>query len=88
VDQFVFLERPEYIDAADRPGPSYRDSALAVSSLRDVFSCERDYETLGELYRGIEDGLDYLSQKLGEETLFVGRPGSQTAGPLVQMRVS
>jgi hypothetical protein len=50
-----------------------------VSSLRDAFSCERDYETLGELYRGIEDGLDYLSQKLGEETLFVGRPASQTA---------
>jgi hypothetical protein len=80
VDQFVFLERPEYIDSTSRPGPSYRDSALAASSLRDAFSCERDYETLGELYRGIEDGLDYLSQKLGEETLFVGRRTSQTAG--------
>jgi hypothetical protein len=79
VDQFVFLERPEYIDATSRPVASYRDSALAVSSLRDAFSCERDYDTLGELYRGIEDGLDYLSQKLGEETLFVGRPASQTA---------
>lgn len=79
VDQFVFLERPEYIDAISDPATSYRDSALAVRSLRDAFSCERDYETLGELYRGIEDGLDYLSQKLGEETLFVGRPASQTA---------
>ena len=83
VDQFVFLERPEYIDPATRPG--YRDAALAVSSLRDVFSCERDYETLGELYRGIEDGLDYLSQKLGEENLFIGRPSSQTAGSFFQM---
>jgi hypothetical protein len=51
-----------------------------VTSLREAFSAERDYETLGELYRGIEDGLDYLSQKLGETTLFVGRPASQTAG--------
>jgi hypothetical protein len=83
VDQFVFLERPEYIDS--RPGPSYRASALAASSLRDAFSCERDYETLGELYRGIEDGLDYLSQKLGEENLFVGRETSQTAGSLFQL---
>lgn len=81
VDQFVFLERPEYIDATSRPGASYRDSGLAVTSLRDAFSCERDYETLGELYRGIEDGLDYLSQKLGEETLFVGRLASQTSAP-------
>jgi hypothetical protein len=80
VDQFVFLERPEYIDTTSTPSTSYRDSALAVSSLRDAFSCEREYETLGELYRGIEDGLDYLSQKLGEEALFVGRPSSQTAG--------
>ena len=79
VDQFVFLERPEYIDAPARPAASYRDSSLAASSLRDAFVCERDYDTLGELYRGIEDGLDYLSQKLGEETLFVGRPASQTA---------
>ena len=88
VDQFVFLERPEYIDATSRPVPSYRDSALAVSSLRDAFSCERDYETLGELYRGIEDGLDYLSQKLGEETLFVGRPASQTAAHISRFPVS
>ncbi len=81
VDQFVFLERPEYVDATTKAGPSYRTAALAVSSLREAFSAERDYETLGELYRGIEDGLDYLSQKLGETTLFVGRPASQTAGP-------
>ena len=80
VNQFVFLERPEDVDVTSTPATSYRDSALAASSLRDAFSCERDYETLGELYRGIEDGLDYLSQKLGEEALFVGRPSSQTAG--------
>lgn len=85
VDQFVFLERPEYIDTESRPRPSYRDSPLAVSSLRDAFSGERDYDTLGELYRGIEDGLEYLSQKLGEENLFIGRPGSLTAGSLFEM---
>jgi hypothetical protein len=83
VEQFVFLERPEDVD--DRPEASYRDSALAVSSLRDVFSCERDYNTLGELYRGIEDGLRYLAQKLGEENLFIGAARSQTGGSLFQL---
>lgn len=79
LDQFVFLERPEDLDSASRANPTYRDASLAVSSLRDAFSREREYETLGELYRGIEDGLDYLSQKLGEDRLFIGKVGAQTA---------
>jgi len=79
LDQFVFLERPEYIEASARPLLSYRESALPSGSLSDIFSRERNYETLGELYRGIEDGLKYLAQKLGEERLFIGRPGAQTA---------
>lgn len=79
LDQFVFLERPEELDSAGRSTPSYRDASLAVSSLRDAFSRERHYETLGELYRGIEDGLDYLAQKLGEDRLFIGKAGAQTA---------
>jgi hypothetical protein len=85
LDQFVFLERPEYIDATQRPAASYRDSSLAVSSLRDVFSREREYETLGELYRGIEDGLDYLAQKLGEDKLFIGGPQAQTASSFFRL---
>jgi len=79
LDQFVFLERPEYLEATARPVPSYRDSSLPMGSLSDIFSRERNYETLGELYRGIEDGLKYLAQKLSEERLFIGRPGAQTA---------
>jgi Ferritin-like len=79
LDQFVFLERPEYAESSGHPGASYREASLAVSSLRDAFSREREYETLGELYRGIEDGLSYLTQKLGEEKLFIGRPEAQTA---------
>jgi hypothetical protein len=79
LDQFVFLERPEDLGSESHAQPSYRDSSLAVSSLRDVFSREREYGTLGELYRGIEDGMDYMAQKLGEENLFIGKPSAQTA---------
>ena len=79
LEQFVFLERPENLESDGHVEPTYRDASLAVSSLRDVFSREREYGTLGELYRGIEDGLDYLAQKLGEERLFIGEPSAQTA---------
>jgi hypothetical protein len=37
VDQFVFLERPEYIDATSHPATNIEGSALAVSSPRDAF---------------------------------------------------
>jgi hypothetical protein len=79
LDQFIFLERPESMDASVHPATSYQHSALPTGSLSDIFTRERNYRTLGELYRGIEDGLKYLTHKLGEEKLFVGRPGSQTA---------
>ena len=85
LDEFVFLERPEYVDAGTRPAPSYRDSSLSTGSLSEIFSRERNYATLGELYRGIEDGLIYLAQKLGEERLFIGRKEAQTAAPFFRL---
>jgi hypothetical protein len=81
LDQFVFLERPEVLDTATKAAPSYRDAAIPAGTLRDAFVRERSYSTLGELYRGIEDGLEYLAQKLGEERLFIGRPAMQTVEP-------
>jgi hypothetical protein len=83
VDQFVFLERPEYLEAG--AAPSYRDTAIPAGSLSEAFTRERTYGTLGELYRGIEDGLKYLSQKLGESGLFIGRPEGQTASPYITL---
>lgn len=78
VEQFVNLERPD--DPATWRA-DYRSSALPFERLSDVFSTERGYETVGQLYRGIQDGLTYLSQKLGEDQLFVGPQRAQTAEP-------
>ncbi|TAK76861.1 MAG: hypothetical protein EPO16_06510 [Dehalococcoidia bacterium] len=75
VDQFVMLERPEALARTE----DYRASAVSLDSLGDIFSSERNFQTVGELYRGIEDGITYLSQKLGEAELFVGPPAAQTA---------
>jgi len=34
---------------------------------------------VGHLYRGVEDGLKYLTEKIGEKQLFIGPPTSQVA---------
>src|SRR5439155_25841189 len=76
VEQFIFLERPAPLEAdsgARAPG-----SLPSLGNLTDIFSSEREYETLGQLYRGIEDGLKYLTQKYGQERLFVGRRAAQS----------
>jgi hypothetical protein len=78
VDQFVQLEQPEAIWEASIQG-EYRAASTPLERLGDIFSSERGYETVGELYRGIQDGFSYLSQKLGETRLFVGPRDAQTA---------
>ena len=81
LESFVAIEKPvnDYteIEVADT-------LSLPTSerpSLSDIFSSERDYDTQGKLYRGIEDGLKYLTQKHGEEALFLGRSQLQPSAP-------
>ena len=81
LDQFVMLERPEALAQAE----DYRATALPFERLSDIFSSERAFETVGELYRGIQDGFSYLAQKLGEDGLFVGPPQAQTAQQLFSL---
>ena len=81
LDLFIRLEQPESLAQAE----SYRDTAVPLDRLSDIFSSERNYETVGELYRGIEDGFTYLAQKLGEEELFIGPPQAQTAEPFFSL---
>ena len=76
VEAFVFVERPESQE------PRNISTGLPVQppgKFSDIFSSERQYETVGHLYRGIEDGLRYLTQKFGEEGLFIGPPAAQIA---------
>ena len=77
LESFVFIESPENQSTANS-GPA--NSGLAAASLgrfTDIFSSERQYQTVGHLYRGIEDGFTYLTQKYGEEQLFLGPPDAQ-----------
>ncbi len=79
LDSFVFLERPEN----QEPGFEEKENAsfplILPGKFSDIFSSERQHQTVGHLYRGIEDGFKYLTQKYGEESLFVGPPEAQIA---------
>lgn len=75
LDQFIAIELPLSLLPPEQDTPG----AGPVPRLADIFSTERSYATQGSLYRGIEDGLKYLSQKYGEEDLFLAPPTKQTA---------
>jgi hypothetical protein len=74
IDQFVAIEQPTSLLPAPPP-----EESMKLGKLSDIFSAEREYKSQGQLYGGVEDGLKYLAQKYGEDRLFVGPPGAQTA---------
>ena len=57
LENFVFIERPEDQERADGDATSPGEFFLPEAKLSDIFSSERQYQTVGHLYRGIEDGL-------------------------------
>ena len=78
LENFIFIERPEDPEPGAGEGTSLAFPPQA--KLSDIFSSAREYQSQGRLYHGIEDGLQYLSQKYGEEGLFLGPPEAQIAG--------
>ena len=80
LENFVFIERPEEPEAGAGNGASSELSIPLPPKLSDIFSSARDYQNQGRLYRGIEDGLQYLSQKYGQDRLFLAPPEAQIAG--------
>ncbi len=76
---FIFLERPEGLLEDAPPDAELPRSRPGTGRARDIFSDRPEYRTVGHLYRGIEDGFRYLTEKYGEGQLFVGPPGAQAA---------
>jgi len=79
LENFIFIERPEDPDPGTGEGASSGSPFPSAPKLSDIFSSAREYQNQGRLYHGIEDGLQYLSQKYGEEGLFLGPPKAQIA---------
>jgi len=79
---FIYLERPEGLDMADQDALSAVEKAvpLPVATEDEIGPRLQDFDTISELYRSIELGLDRLAERLGEARLFLGPPSAQ-AGP-------
>lgn len=74
---FLFLERPEGMDLQDAEGVEASADAAPVMSSDDIAPHSQDFSTVGHLYRSIAAGFGHLSEKLGEERVFVGPPQAQ-----------
>jgi CDGSH-type Zn-finger protein len=74
---FMYLERPEGMDLADAPGIAAIGRVSPLMAEGDIVPRLQDFATVGHLYRSIEAGLAGLTQKYGEQWLFIGPPRAQ-----------
>ena len=76
---FAFLERPEGMDVEDAEG--FEAIAQAVALPHDehdeIVPHLQEFDTIGQLYRSIQAGLEHLADRLGPERLFIGPPNAQ-----------
>jgi hypothetical protein len=79
---FAYLERPEGLDMADQDAlAAVEKSAPLPRAAEDEIGAHlQDFETIGELYRSIEQGLDRLAARLGDARWFVGPAEAQATG--------
>lgn len=86
LDHFIYLERPDGVEIADGAGfeapVKYERGQIAGR----IMPSAQDYDTVGELYAAIADGLRHLSEMLGEKALFVGRPELQIGPDVSDLR--
>jgi hypothetical protein len=80
---FLYLERPEGMERQDAEG--FVPSAPSLDPLgeQELMPRGQEFLTIGHLYRGIEDGLRMLTEKLGERAVFVGSPRAQATPELM-----
>jgi hypothetical protein len=74
---FIYLERPEGMQADDAPGFIANLAPTPTPTGHEVVPFLQDFATVGHLYRGIEQGFRHLAEKYGEDRLFIGPPRAQ-----------
>ncbi|WP_426102980.1 ferritin-like domain-containing protein [Massilia sp. TSP1-1-2] len=82
---FIYLERPEGMEMAQARGfesPLDYERRSPTSTLTPT---AEDYDTVGHLYRGIEQGFEQLSASMGEAILFIGNPEAQLGRDLMDL---
>jgi hypothetical protein len=76
---FAFLERPEGMEMADAEGSAAMAQAheLPHDEADEIGPHLQDFETVGHLYRSIEEGIANLVERMGEGRLFIGPTRAQ-----------
>ena len=76
---FAFLERPEGMDVEDAEGFEAIRQAVALphDESDEIVPHLQEFDTIGQLYRSIQAGLEHLAERLGSERLFVGPADAQ-----------
>jgi hypothetical protein len=74
---FLYLERPESSNVEDAPGFDLLSAAVPNTIGDEIVPEAQSFSTIGDLYRGLENGLGHMVEKIGERRLFVGAARSQ-----------
>ncbi len=76
---FAFLERPEGMDVEDAEGFEAIGQAVALphDESDEIVPHLQEFDTIGQLYRSIQVGLEHLAGRLGPERLFIGPANAQ-----------
>jgi hypothetical protein len=80
---FLYLERPEGMERQDAEGFVPAAPPMDPLSESELMPRGQEFMTVGHLYRGVEDGLRTLVERLGERAVFVGSPRAQATPELM-----
>jgi hypothetical protein len=79
---FLYLERPEGMERVDAAGFVPMAPPPDPVAADELMPRLQDFATVGHLYRGIEEGLSRLAERLGERVLFAGPSRAQATPEL------
>jgi ferritin-like protein len=76
---FAFLERPEGMAVEDAEGFAAIEQAVALPHDEgdEIVPHLQEFDTIGQLYRSIQAGLEHLVGRIGAERLFIGPANAQ-----------
>ncbi len=76
---FAFLERPEGMDVEDAEGFEAIGQAVPLphDESDEIVPHLQEFDTIGQLYRSIQAGLEHLAGRLGADRLFIGPTNAQ-----------
>jgi hypothetical protein len=76
LDHFIFLERPRGIAGED--SEAFEQEDYDREQAHDgLMPSAQDYRTIGHLYEALRTNLIHLTERLGEEALFIGGAAAQ-----------